>query len=150
MQINGMDAISRSMDVMMDKPAIGINVRSLAPTAQNAAGTASTGQTAEPERTASASASAEGQDSAAGQQEDPNEQALSGNFVKMAVDQANKKLQNRKTSLEFAVHERLGQVMVKVVDSGTKEVIREIPSEKILDMMANMLEMAGLLVDEKG
>jgi flagellar protein FlaG len=35
------------------------------------------------------------------------------------------------------------------VDSNTKEVIREIPSEKILDMFASMLELAGLLVDER-
>jgi len=32
--------------------------------------------------------------------------------------------------------------MVKVIDSETKEVIREIPPEKILDMVAAMLEMA--------
>jgi flagellar protein FlaG len=39
--------------------------------------------------------------------------------------------------------------MVKVVDTETQEVIREIPSEKILDMVANILEMAGILVDER-
>ena len=39
--------------------------------------------------------------------------------------------------------------MVKVVDTETKEVVREIPSEKILDILANILEMAGLLVDER-
>jgi flagellar protein FlaG len=29
------------------------------------------------------------------------------------------------------------------------EVIREIPPEKILDMVAKMMELAGILVDEK-
>jgi uncharacterized FlaG/YvyC family protein len=40
-------------------------------------------------------------------------------------------------------------IIVKIIDTDTKEVIREIPSEKILDMFANMLELAGLLVDER-
>jgi flagellar protein FlaG len=39
--------------------------------------------------------------------------------------------------------------MVKVVDSETGEVIREIPPEKLLDMFANMLELAGLIIDER-
>jgi flagellar protein FlaG len=39
--------------------------------------------------------------------------------------------------------------MVKVIDINTREVIREIPPEKILDMVATMLEMAGIIVDER-
>jgi len=39
--------------------------------------------------------------------------------------------------------------MVKVIDINTNEVIREIPPEKILDMVATMLEMAGIIVDER-
>lgn len=73
---------------------------------------------------------------------------ISDNLVKLAVDKANKQMKARSSSLEFSVHERLHEMIVKVVDSETKEVIREIPSEKILDMVANMLEMAGILVDE--
>jgi len=40
-------------------------------------------------------------------------------------------------------------VRVKVLDSETNEVIREIPPEKILDMVAKMWELAGLIVDER-
>lgn len=39
--------------------------------------------------------------------------------------------------------------MVKVVNTETDEVIREIPPEKILDMVAKMWELAGIMVDEK-
>ena len=39
--------------------------------------------------------------------------------------------------------------MVKVVDPNTDKVIREIPPEKILDMVAKMWEVVGLFVDEK-
>jgi len=35
------------------------------------------------------------------------------------------------------------------LNADTDEVIREIPPEKSLDMLQKMLEMAGILVDEK-
>ena len=38
---------------------------------------------------------------------------------------------------------------IKVLDSESQEVVKEIPSEKSLEMFARMLEIEGLLVDEK-
>ncbi|HEX3030139.1 MAG TPA: flagellar protein FlaG [Clostridia bacterium] len=70
-------------------------------------------------------------------------------FIKRAVDKANQTMQEHGRSLEFRIHEKTNEVIVKIIDTDTKEVIREIPSEKILDMFANMLELAGLLVDER-
>ena len=72
-----------------------------------------------------------------------------GRLVRMAVEKANKQMSIRETSLRFETHEKTGDMIVRIVDTNTKEVIREIPSEKILDMVANMLEMAGILVDER-
>lgn len=66
-----------------------------------------------------------------------------------AIESANKKLQGEEREFEFSVHEKTKQIMVKVIDKQSKEVIREIPSEKILDLVAAMCEMAGLFVDEK-
>ena len=66
-----------------------------------------------------------------------------------AIERANKALAISNRSLEFSVHEKTKEIMVKVVDTETQEVIREIPSEKILDLVANILEMAGILVDER-
>lgn len=58
-------------------------------------------------------------------------------------------LQAGTTECQFSVHEETKQIMIKLVDSTTKEVVKEIPSEKILDMVASMCELAGLFVDEK-
>lgn len=66
-----------------------------------------------------------------------------------AIEQANKKLEGADREFEFSVHEKTKQIMVKVLDKESKEVVREIPSEKILDMVAAMCENAGLFVDEK-
>lgn len=66
-----------------------------------------------------------------------------------AIDRAIKAMQGTATSLEFSVHEKTKQIMVKVTDKETGEVIREIPPEKTLDLVAKMWEMAGILIDER-
>ena len=63
-----------------------------------------------------------------------------------AIEKANHKFQFYNTHLEFSIHEKTKEIMVKVYRD--EEVIREIPPEKVLDMVAHMLELAGLLVDE--
>ncbi|MDF2802270.1 MAG: flagellar protein FlaG [Anaerocolumna sp.] len=65
------------------------------------------------------------------------------------IERANKALTGGKRSFEFSIHEATNQIMVKVIDNDTHEIIREIPNEKILDMVAKMWEMAGIFVDER-
>lgn len=74
---------------------------------------------------------------------------ISMNFINKAVEKANQTMEFQHRQLEFKIHEKTKEIIVKVVDSDTKEVIREIPPEKLLDMFASVLEMAGLLVDER-
>lgn len=52
-------------------------------------------------------------------------------------------------SIRFELHDKLKEYYVKVVDTATDEVIREIPSKKFLDMYAAMTEYMGLFVDKK-
>ncbi|SFL89717.1 flagellar protein FlaG [Paenibacillus sp. 1_12] len=65
------------------------------------------------------------------------------------IERAIKAVQGKSTSLEFTVHEKTRLVSVKVKDSDTGEVLREIPPEKSLDFVAKLWEMAGILVDER-
>lgn len=66
------------------------------------------------------------------------------------VDDLNKWVQQtQSTHLQFRLHEQLKEYYVEIVDDHTKEVIREVPSKKILDVAAKMQEMIGLLIDEK-
>ena len=39
--------------------------------------------------------------------------------------------------------------MVQVVDSDTGEIIREIPPQKILDLVAKLWELSGVFLDER-
>jgi flagellar protein FlaG len=70
-------------------------------------------------------------------------------FLIKTIEKANKALEGRYTTLQFSVHEKTKQISIKVMDKETGEVIREIPPEKALDMVARLWEMAGILVDEK-
>jgi flagellar protein FlaG len=67
-----------------------------------------------------------------------------------AIDHAIKAIQGATTSLEFSVHQKTNEIMIKVKDKDTGELIREIPPEKTLDFVAKLWEMAGILVDKKG
>jgi flagellar protein FlaG len=63
------------------------------------------------------------------------------------VKQANDAMKAGDEGLQFTVHEGSGRVVVKLVDQQTKEVLREFPSEKFLDMMAKLQQVAGLNVN---
>ncbi len=49
-----------------------------------------------------------------------------------AVQQMNTYVQNIQRDLQFSVDEESGRNVVKVIDSKSKEVIRQIPSEEVL------------------
>ncbi|WP_233531552.1 flagellar protein FlaG [Paenibacillus alkalitolerans] len=66
-----------------------------------------------------------------------------------AIEKAVKSMQGPYTYLEFSIHETTKQIAVSVHDRETGEVIREIPPEKMLDFVAKLWEMAGILVDER-
>lgn len=69
--------------------------------------------------------------------------------VKSVVDTANDLLKTNRTSAKFKYHEATKQVSIKIVDDVTQEVIKEIPPEKSIEMLEKMLEMTGILVDER-
>lgn len=59
------------------------------------------------------------------------------------------KVINRNTIAEFGYNEPTNRITIKIKDKDTDEVIKEIPSEKALEMLAKAWELAGILVDEK-
>ncbi|MDE5939959.1 MAG: flagellar protein FlaG [Lachnospiraceae bacterium] len=69
--------------------------------------------------------------------------------LKKAVAEMNRRINNSNEEAVFGVHEDTNRIMIKIMDKETKEVIKEFPPEKTLDMIAKIWEMAGILVDEK-
>lgn len=64
------------------------------------------------------------------------------------VEEFNKKMGNSEAI--FGIHEGTNRIMIKIVDKESKEVLKEFPPEKTLDMITMVWEMAGILIDEKG
>ena len=69
-------------------------------------------------------------------------------LMKKSISEINSKL-NRKTECIFGIHEKTDRVTIKIVDRDSKEVLKEIPPERTLEMLAKIWEFAGILVDEK-
>lgn len=51
--------------------------------------------------------------------------------------------------IQFRIHEETDRLMVQVVDRSTQEVIREIPPQRVLDLLASIQEFLGFLFDER-
>ncbi len=66
-----------------------------------------------------------------------------------SIERALEAVKSHQTSLEMSVHEATNEVIIRVLDKETGELIREVPSEKILDMVSKFMEMNGMLFDEK-
>lgn len=82
-----------------------------------------------------------------GQQSNPEREERQ---IKNAVEHANSSVKKmQRTACEFTYHEETKRVSIKVMDSDTKEVIREIPSEETLELIAKLWDLSGMLVDEK-
>lgn len=95
-------------------------------------------------------AEAEKQDSRSGQdssQNNASDQQGTNEQIKKAVEKLNKSMSNSEAI--FGIHDATNRVTIKIVDKETKEVLKEIPPEKTLDMIAKAWELAGILVDEK-
>lgn len=67
--------------------------------------------------------------------------------IQKAVEKLNKSMSH--SEAVFGIHEETNRVTIKIVDRDTREVIKEIPPEKTLDMIAKVWELAGILIDEK-
>jgi flagellar protein FlaG len=93
-----------------------------------------------------------------GSGEEPPAIALAGPGPSAAVDEAtlrqevdavNAVLQKSADEhLQFSVHQESNRIVVKLVNAVTHEVVREMPSEKFLDLVADLMKLAGIQVDE--
>jgi len=65
-----------------------------------------------------------------------------------AVDKMNKTARTYDIALEFRVHEGTDRWMVEVWEKNVEdELVKEIPPQKFLDMVASIQQMIGVMVD---
>ena len=75
------------------------------------------------------------------------EKEPSNEALHKAIEKINKQMTNSEAIYGF--HDKTNRVTIKIIDKETKEVIKELPPEKTLDLIAKAWELAGILVDEK-
>lgn len=68
--------------------------------------------------------------------------------VEKAVELINKTMENYNTELQFALHKGSGEYAVKIVNTKDNSIVREIPPERVLDMVAYFKKVLGIIVDE--
>lgn len=76
-------------------------------------------------------------------------QNLDPKVLQQALHDLSSHVQNLQRSLQFSVDRESGETVVKIVDTETHEVIRQIPSEELLVITHRMHSTAGSLVAEK-
>lgn len=78
----------------------------------------------------------------------PQQKSAGNAQIKKAVEEINKNMMNTSEAV-FGIHEETNRVTIKIIDKNTKEVVKEYPPEKTLDMIARVWEMAGIMIDER-
>jgi flagellar protein FlaG len=76
-------------------------------------------------------------------------EATPAHDIEMVVTQLNKHLQDVRSHLQFSIDETSKHIVIKVVDSETEEVIRQVPSEAVLALAANANGSGGVILDEQ-
>ena len=80
----------------------------------------------------------------------PAERApVSETQLQSAVEAANKFIKPINNALEFSLDKNSGKTIVKVMDTATKEVIRQFPSEEMLALAQALDKIQGLLIKQK-
>jgi flagellar protein FlaG len=69
--------------------------------------------------------------------------------LQKAVLHAQEAVREKASNLQFVLDDETGKTIVKVVDSQTNQVIRQIPSEEMLAISRNVARIQGLLLKHK-
>lgn len=83
------------------------------------------------------------------QVDDKKTEVVPKDKLQKIIDSMNDFVAASNTHLKFEFHDKLNEYYVTIVDDKTQEVVKEIPSKKMLDMYAAMTEFLGIMVDKK-
>lgn len=78
-----------------------------------------------------------------------HEEIIEKRDVQTATDEMNKLMDDSSTHLKFEVYGKFKDIVVRVIDDDTNEVVREVPPKQIIDMIDKFCEMSGFFMDER-
>jgi flagellar protein FlaG len=69
--------------------------------------------------------------------------------LKKALDKLTGFLKDDNTTVDYQFHNKFNDLIITIRDKDTNQVILEVPPKKILDLVAKMMEMVGVIFDKK-
>ncbi|QOR35367.1 flagellar protein FlaG [Clostridium sp. 'deep sea'] len=66
-----------------------------------------------------------------------------------AVENVNKSFMLENKRMEYDFQDETNTIVIRIIDAQTDEVIKQIPSQKLLDYAAGLMEYIGLNLDTK-
>ncbi|MFY8300282.1 flagellar protein FlaG [Pseudoalteromonas sp. SS15] len=74
---------------------------------------------------------------------------LSTEELKKVAQQLQEFVSEMNKGLEFSVHEDSGRDVIKVIDKSSGDLVKQYPSEEVLDIVSKLAKATGTLVDYK-
>lgn len=76
--------------------------------------------------------------------------SLSAKEAEQVADDLNMYMSGLQTNMRFSISEKLNhQVIIKITNKDTDELIKQIPSEELIKIREKMEELTGLIFDDK-
>lgn len=75
--------------------------------------------------------------------------ALSNEQIEQAVDEIRRKIEPVAQNLLFTIDKDTGKTIVRLIDSSTKEVLRQIPSEELIAIARSLGKSQSGLIERK-
>jgi len=69
--------------------------------------------------------------------------------IESATDKLNRLMGLIDKRLRFDLHKESDQIMVRVIDQDTEDVLKEMPPQRVIELLNSLTDIAGLLVDQK-
>jgi len=82
-------------------------------------------------------------------QQQTTENKISKEDIKEAVNQIKEQMGSIGRNINFSFDEELDIVIIKVVNKDTEEVVRQFPSEELIEMAKHLQEYKGLILQEE-
>jgi flagellar protein FlaG len=70
-------------------------------------------------------------------------------LLEKVVDKLSQQFRGKNTSLNFSIDDKTKSLVVKVIDSDSEKVIRQIPPEEVLAIRARIQELLGAIFDKE-
>lgn len=83
------------------------------------------------------------------QSQEKGKEQLTREDVDQLKDSLNKFMEKFDTDLQFELHEGTHRMIVRFVDQKNQRVIKEFPAHELLDTLAAIQEVVGILLDKK-